>query len=203
MGELQAQPEKRFLSRRHTAIAVVVAVLIGAASRLIDPELRPWNFTVLGALALFVAARVGLLPSVLLTLASFLLSDSVMFFQNNYHTDYLPSIATYFCFALYGVLGWVFLRNTESPLRIAGATIGAGLIFFVVSNFGSWVIQTEPYGYTLKGLLNCYIAGVPFYRGTLTGDILFTIALFGLYAVLVRVLAPTEHMAPVAEESRV
>ena len=32
--------------------------------------------------------------------------------------------------------------------------------------------------------MDCYVAGVPFFRGTLIGDIVFSVLLFGSYAII-------------------
>jgi hypothetical protein len=44
------------------------------------------------------------------------------------------------------------------------------------------------YSRTLSGLMNCYIAGVPFFRGTLVGDLVYSAVLFGGFALLERLV---------------
>ena len=51
--------------------------------------------------------------------------------------------------------------------------------FFLVSNFGVWA-ATNMYAKTVSGLMACYAAGVPFFRRTLEGDLLYTGVMFGL-----------------------
>jgi hypothetical protein len=58
------------------------------------------------------------------------------------------------------------------------------LQFFLVTNFLVWLRGTT-YPQTLEGLLTCYLAGVPFYRQTLVGDLVFSGVIFGLHAALV------------------
>jgi hypothetical protein len=36
---------------------------------------------------------------------------------------------------------------------------------------------------TWDGLLQCYAAGVPFFRGTLSGDLVYTVGIFAAYAI--------------------
>ena len=45
--------------------------------------------------------------------------------------------------------------------------------------------------------MNCYAAAVPFYRGTLLGDVLFGASLFGAHAALSRAYFPAERVAAV------
>jgi hypothetical protein len=66
--------------------------------------------------------------------------------------------------------------------------------FFLVSNFVSWLTQALPYGYSLDGLINCYAAAIPFFRGTLLGDVGFTAALFSAHAALARAYFPAEQV---------
>ncbi len=55
--------------------------------------------------------------------------------------------------------------------RISGSLIGA-LIFFVITNFGVWVLGS--YGYTLSGLINCYILAIPFFTYSIISTLLFS-----------------------------
>ena len=51
------------------------------------------------------------------------------------------------------------------------------------------------YPHTLGGLAECYLAGIPFYRNQVLGDALYTIAIFGGYAVLNRLYQPARQAA--------
>ena len=75
----------------------------------------------------------------------------------------------------------LLLRRRRGPLRIAGAGLGTGVVFFLVTNFGAWVGGGYPH--TPAGLLDCYAAGLPFFRGTLLSLIVFLPALFAPAAV--------------------
>ena len=73
------------------------------------------------------------------------------------------------------------------------ATVGS-IVFFLITNLGSWFAMTEDYPRTLAGLVDCYIAGLPFFRNTLTGDLVFSAAFFGI-AYLVKAHAGEEASA--------
>ncbi len=51
-------------------------------------------------------------------------------------------------------------------------------LFFAVTNFAVWAF-TPYYQKTLAGLANCYVAGLPFYRWMLAGDLFFLGVLAG------------------------
>jgi hypothetical protein len=76
-------------------------------------------------------------------------------------------------------------------LRVGGAALASSISFFIVSNFGVWAAWNM-YPKTLPGLMTCYAAGLPFFRHTLAGDMLFTAVAFGLPA-LVAALAGSAH----------
>ena len=70
-----------------------------------------------------------------------------------------------------------FMRGERTMLyvqlikRISGSLIGA-LIFFVITNFGVWILGS--YGYTLSGLVNCYILAIPFFTYSIISTLLFS-----------------------------
>jgi hypothetical protein len=64
-------------------------------------------------------------------------------------------------------------------LPIAGATLGGAVIFFLVTNFADWYLFNS-YAKSWQGLLDCYVAGIPFFRrGTLLADVIGSALLFG------------------------
>ena len=97
-------------------------------------------------------------------------------------------------FTVYVIIGWAALRRSTSTGRVAVTALGASLGFFFVSNFVSWLEQALPYGYSLQGLVDCYVGAIPFFRGTLLGDIAFTGALFSAHLALSRAYFPNERV---------
>jgi hypothetical protein len=68
---------------------------------------------------------------------------------------------------------------TTRVLPIAGATLGGAVIFFVVTNFADWYFF-DMYAKSWSGLVDCYVAAIPFFRrGTLLADIIGSALLFG------------------------
>jgi hypothetical protein len=172
-------------------MSLVAVALLAAWMVLLPTHLRPWNLSAIGALGLFAAARLGFWPAVGFTALALGIKDLAIYLQYSWGK---PAPLTWLCFAGYVTLGWAFLRRTESPCKIAAATLVASLLFFLVSNFGSWLGQALPYGYSISGLIDCYTAAIPFYRGTLAGDLLFSGGLFAAHAVLSRAFFPAERV---------
>lgn len=142
------------------------------------------NFTPVAALALFGAATferkwLGLLAP----LAAMLLSDALIGFHSSMGAVYLS-------FGLTWLLGlWALpVRRSGKPtaLRIAGASVTASVLFFLITNFAVWYGSTF-YPQTPAGLMACYAAGLAFYNGTsfflngLLGDLFYSAVLFGSY----------------------
>ena len=67
---------------------------------------------------------------------------------------------------------------------LVGCSLAASVLFFVTTNFGSWLWFTM-YEHSWAGLAHCYVQALPFFRYTLTGDMLFALVLFGGYAAAV------------------
>jgi len=172
-------------------LALASVAVLAAATALLPQTFRPWNVSPIGALALFAAARLGFWQGVGFVALALGLKDLGVYLHYNFE----PHFPTWVCFAVYVALGWLLLTKTENPAIIAAGTVGAGMLFFLATNFVSWLEQALPYGYSLTGLGNCYEAALPFYRNTLTGDMLFAAALFGAHAVLSRAYFPTERVS--------
>jgi hypothetical protein len=191
-----AEPREPRLKPMTLALAGVAVLAAGLS--LLPPASRPWNFSAIGALALFAAARLGFWPAIGLSALALFIKDVGVYL--NFGME--PQPLSWLCFAGYVALGWLFLRRTESPVLIGASALCGGAVFFLTSNFVAWLQQAYPYGYSLAGLLDCYAAGIPFHRGTLAGDLIFTTLLFGAHAVLSRAYFPAERVAVVVDEQR-
>ena len=195
-------PKEPYLPPMTLALGLLLG--LGCALLPLIPEpFRPYNFAAFGAVGLFVAGRTGFFPGLILGLGSKLLSDLFNWVAHDCNPDYLPIWYVVATLAIYPLVGIAFVRRTRNPIRIAGGAILASALFFAVSNFESWLRQDLPYGYTAAGLLDCYGAGVPFYRGTFFGDLVCTGSLFAAHAILSEYYFPAERSATApAEDSR-
>jgi hypothetical protein len=178
------------------ALAVFGLVLCVALTVLyteLPPAYRPWNVSAIGALALFATARLGLWQGVAFTAAALALKDFTLFQRLGWGPN--PLALVYF--AGYVLIGRVFLRRAASMSRPLAAAVGGGLAFFLTSNFAVWALGNY-YPHSLAGLADCFAAGIPFYRNTLVGDVVFSAALFGAHAVLSRAYFPAERVGAAA-----
>jgi hypothetical protein len=178
------------MQKQNIRLLTLTAIIFGAAFSRIVPHMP--NFSPMDTITLFAAAHFArkwqafLIPFAAMWLSS-LFIDNVIYAAYNpkfvwiypgFHWQYLG----YFLIAL---LGLAVFRKGISVLKVLGAGLTAGGIFFLVSNFGVWA-QGGLYPQTWEGLVQCYAAAVPFYRGTLLGDVFYGTVLFGGFFLLTR-----------------
>ncbi len=80
---------------------------------------------------------------------------------------------------------WIGTSSTRAArLLKSGLVAGsASLVFFLISNFGVWLIG-DLYPRSLEGLVQCFVMAVPFFKQSLVADLLFgTGSLFALNVV--------------------
>ncbi len=93
---------------------------------------------------------------------------------------------TFAWYAAMVLLGGVMIKGF-SPLRIGASALIGSISFFLISNFAVWIVWRDMYPKTFNGLTMCYVAGLPFFRTAVAGDLLFTAAFFGIgYLVSLR-----------------
>lgn len=156
-------------------LTLVVMVLVAAFSRLIP---HPWNFTAIGAMALFGGAYFpSKKQSLIIPLAALFVSDLVLGFHST-------MAFVYFAFVAIGLLGWN-LREQKSVVRVGTFALISSSLFFLVSNFGVWVMGGL-YPMTWSGLVQCYVAAIPFFDNQIYGDLFFSAMLFGCYEAVKR-----------------
>jgi hypothetical protein len=161
--------------------AILVAVMISVVAFLrIAPH--PWNFTPIGAMALFSGAmfrdrRVALLFPLMALLAG------------DFLTGMHRLIPVVYASFLLEVLIGTWLGQRHSVPRIGVAVVFGALEFFLITNFAIWKVF-DTYPHTLVGLGACYLAGLPLFVNTLAGDAFYAAVLFGSFAFVQR-LQPT------------
>jgi hypothetical protein len=155
-------------------IALLVAIVAAAAMRLLP---HPPNFAPIAAMALFGGAYLpGRALSFAAPFGALVLSDVLL-------GGFYPGIGfVYFSFALTVLIGWA-ISARKTPLTIGAAALASSVLFFVVTNFGTWLFF---YPQTLEGLIACYVAAVPFFQNTVAGDLFFAALLFGGFAIAQR-----------------
>ncbi|MFH1262415.1 MAG: DUF6580 family putative transport protein [Pseudomonadota bacterium] len=169
---------------RKTNLLLLTTIILGAVALRLVPH--PPNFAPIAALALFAGATLERRGSAfLVALSAMLLSDLALELWNG--TGFHGAMpAVYGSFALTVWLGSA-LKKRRNLVMVPASSLTASILFFVATNFEVW-LEGSLYPRTLPGLLACYTAAVPFFRWTAIGDLAYTAAFFGVYAVARRLL---------------
>ncbi len=174
-------------------------VFIAAFIRLIP---HPPNFAPIAAMALFGGVYfAGKRTAFLVPLAAMYLSDLALGFfvyDFGWFHGFMPFV--YASFGMTVCLGFL-VRRRLTPLTVGGAALMSSVMFFIVTNFGVWLVSNL-YPKTGAGLVSCYVAAIPFFRNTLAGDAVYTLVLFGGFALAQRYL-PVLRAEPVAMRANV
>lgn len=176
----------QFIQNADNRLKVVIGfIILGALSRLIP---HPFNFTPIAAMALFGGTYIkNKRLAFIIPLTAMLLSDIVM--QLVKHTGFYPEMwSVYLGMMIITSIGFL-LRGHEQRATIMVSSLVGSILFFAVTNFGTWTAGTVSYPMTMKGLMDCYIAGIPFFRWTVLGDLFYNLVFFGGFALL-RVFFP-------------
>ena len=148
-------------------------IVLAVASRLLP---HPPNFAPITGIALFAASKINkkliafFLPLVCLFVTDLILGLSWI------------NLFVYLSFGLISMMGMLVKR--VSILTI----LGSSLLFFIVSNFGVWLLY---YPLSLEGLVSCFTLAIPFFSNTLAGDLVYTALLFYSFSTIKKVYLKT------------
>ena len=182
------------ISDSSTALRPRFLILTGLVFAAVLMRLVPvgiFNFAPIGAIALFGGACfASRRTAVIVPLAAMLFSDVLLYslHYREYSVAALQSQAVvYFAFAMVLGLGLLMRSRPRTAVRVSCFSISGSVLFFLVTNFAVWVAPASPgfihYEQSLSGLLTCYVAALPFFGGTLFGDLFYNAVLFGALAL--------------------
>jgi hypothetical protein len=165
---------------------VILGITISAAAMRLVPH--PPNMTPIAAMALFGGVYFAdKKMAFLVPLAAMYLSDLALGFfvyDFGFFHGFMPFV--YASFVITVCLGFL-VRRRLTPLMVGGAALTGSVMFFIVTNFGVWLVSNL-YPKTLAGLAGCYVAAIPFFRNSLAGDAIYALVLFGGFAFVQRYL---------------
>jgi len=148
---------------------VLIMIFAGAMMRLIPH----WpNFTPIAGIALFGGAFLKRKDmAFLVPVAAMLLSDLLI----GFHSTMLPVYLSFIAIVAMGL----FLQKRLTVINTISASLSASVLFYLVTNFASWTSGLMPYPMNIGGLMQAYIAGLPFLFNGILGDLFYTSVLFG------------------------
>lgn len=125
----------------------------------------------MAAIALFGGAYLNKKYAIIIPVALMIISDIFIGMHN-------VVLFTWGGFILIALLGMKLKRN-KSVLRTASFSVTSAILFYLVTNFGVWLMGWYPH--TLKGLIDCYVLAIPFLRTFAVATLIYTAAFFGIY----------------------
>lgn len=166
-------------------ILILAMILIAVSTRLF-PHLP--NFTAIGAMTLFGSAYLSkkylavILPLVAMWLSDLVLNnviyssfnESFVWFQSFQIYTYIPII-------LVAIIGVLFFRSKVTIPKILFGSALFPMVFFLISNFGTWLSPYSLFTHDLSGLVATYIAGLPYLGNDLLGTAIYSTVIFGAY----------------------
>jgi len=134
------------------------------------------GFTAVGAMMILAATYMSGWKKWIVPLGIFWVSDLLV--NNVVYAEFYDSfqvMGSYWVYAGYagvGMIAYFIMRQPSAGKLVITSTLGA-VLFFLVTNFGSWLNPMNPYTQDVSGLMASYQAGVPFFRNAILGDLLF------------------------------
>jgi hypothetical protein len=178
-------------SLRADLLLALALVGLCVAARLL-PHLS--NFSPVAAAALFAGAMIGRRSLALLVpVAAMLVGDLTLGFYEG-----RVMAVVYAALALPALIGMLARHHRPWLIAIGGA-LTASLIFYVTTNLAVWAFGGL-YSFDFAGLVQCYIAALPFLKYTVAGDLFWSVALFG-GASLLRAMTGHTQQLPVQSRS--
>jgi hypothetical protein len=165
-------------SKTPRLLLALFLVVLGTVLRVIP---HPWNLTPVGAVALFSGATFDRRRwSFLLPLTTLFLGDVALELTTGHGFHSLMPVV-YGTFAMIVVFGLLLRDRRDSSRAVGSGAVASATLFFVTTNFAVWA-SGMTYPMTWAGLVQCYVAGIPYYGTMLAGDLLYSALLFGTFA---------------------
>ena len=151
--------------KKHSLSISLISISIAVALFRIIPH--PPNITPITALALvggltFPRARFAVISCFL----ALFISDAFIGFHHLMFFVY----GSFFLTILVGLC----IKTYLSKRYLFPGAVLSSCLFFLITNFGVW-LYSPAYPKTVTGLYLCYLAGIPFFRYSIIGDLAFTL----------------------------
>ena len=149
------------------SMLALIIISLGILSRIV---VHTPNFSPVLSMALLSGMYLEGRQAVLVPLALIIVSDLIIGF-------YPGMFFTWGSIVLICVLG-LWLKERKSFAVVLGGSMASALIFFIVTNFASWLTL---YPHTYDGLRQCCVMALPFFRSTLASTVAYSLIFYAAY----------------------
>jgi hypothetical protein len=164
-------------------------IALAVLSRLV-PHPDWLNFTAVGGALLYFGARRSW-REMLAPLAALMATDYLLtVYSYHYAFRWQAYMTTWAWYIMAMALGHILLHAKTTFVRVGAGVVLGPTSFFLVSNYAVWA-GSGMYPHTSAGLVQCFVAALPFYRNDLVSTAIVGGLAFGL-PVLVRRLKGAE-----------
>lgn len=152
-------------------LCLLALVAVAVLSRLLP---HPQNFSPIAAIAIFSGALIGrkwfafVIPVLIRLISDVMLGSPV----------YSSMWAVYLSLGIVVLLG-MFMCKTVRFKNVFATALVSAVVFFLLTNFACWLEGW--YGYTGQGLLNCYVAAIPFFRMDLLSTLVYSLGFWAIF----------------------
>lgn len=165
----------------NTRLITLCLIVFALAMFRLIPHLP--NVSPIAAMALFGGAYLADKKiALIIPFLALLLSDAIIGFHST-------MVFVYFSFALTVGIGYWMSRSINFS-NVAVATIVSSVLFFLITNFGAWMSHGL-YPKTFDGLVQAYVAGIPFFQNTLLGNVFYSAVVFGGFLLVQKYMSRT------------
>ncbi|MCX6275511.1 MAG: hypothetical protein NTV09_09925 [Bacteroidetes bacterium] len=155
-------------------LTIAALILFAVISRLIP---HPFNFTAIGALALFCGSVFTNKKLAFVVPALAMLATDAMI---GFHASMIP---VYLCFSFAVLIGIKMIKEINL-ITVPTASIISSIVFFLVTNLPFWYADMSLYPLSWQGTMESYTAALPFFANQMAGDLFYSATFFGAYVVL-------------------
>ncbi|MBP6531745.1 MAG: hypothetical protein KA285_00600 [Bacteroidia bacterium] len=156
-------------------LPVAILIVLAAITRFIP---HPFNFTAIGAMALFSGANFKDKR------LAYLMPIAVMFITDLFLGFHFSILPVYACFAFTVFMG-TKIASKQNVANVAITSIASSIVFFLVTNLPFWYLDQHLYSMNLQGTILSYSMALPFFTNQILGDLFFNGVLFSVYHLVI------------------
>lgn len=169
-------------------LVVALLVLLAASLRVFSATMHLYHLVPVAAIGIFSGSVLQNKKwAYLIPLSAMLAGD--VFFALFTRTPGFYGISQVVNYSALALITWMGTgMKKKSVANILGFSVGGSLLYFMLSNFGTWL--GGYYTMDLNGLVKCYVMAIPFYKyegattffvNSLLGDLIFSMTALALY----------------------
>jgi hypothetical protein len=159
----------------------VILIITASMCRVYQPI---YNFAPIVAISLFSGyVFKNKKTAISIALIASLLGDLLISYINKYPLFHNTFAFVYGSYILIALLGNKLYNAKLNWNKLAILGVSSSLLFFIITNLGVWLVGNI-YNKNIDGLIDCFVAAIPFYKHSFLSDLIYIPVIFGAYSIL-------------------